>query len=107
MAKEANVNFDFSISSNKCKITFFGFNNSLKEGFKEILNFFKNIDLNNKRCLETLELQLKEQLKNIKNKFLDQSFKVNLQNLGFILNEPVETPEELINFLSENKVTYF
>ena len=105
MAKEANVNFNFSINSSKCKIIYSGFNDSLKDGLKEILNIFKNLDINNQRCIETLEMQSKELLKNAKNIFYDQNYKVNLEYIKSLLNEPAKSPKDLINFLSEYKVS--
>ena len=105
MAKEANVNFSFSISSDKCTIIYSGYNDSLKEGIKEILNFFKNLDINNKRCIETLELQLKELLKDETNIFYEQSYKVNLHYIGCLLNDPINKPEDIINFLNEKEIT--
>ena len=104
MAKEANVIFGFSITNNKCQIMYCGFNDSLKEGMKEILTIFKNLNLNNKRCIETLELQLKELLKQAKNVLYEQNYQVNLEYLKSLLNEPSKNPEDLIDFLSENKV---
>ena len=105
MAKEANVMFGFSITNNKCKIIYCGFNDSLKEGMKEILTIFKNLNLNNKRCKETLELQLKELLKEAKNIYYGQNYQVNLEYIKSLLNEPSKNPEDLIDFLSENKVS--
>ena len=104
MAKEANVIFSFSITNNKCQIIYCGFNDSLKEGMKEILTIFKNLNLNNKRCIETLELQLKELLKQTKNIFYGQNYQVNLEYIKSLLNEPGKNPEDLIDFLSENKI---
>ena len=105
MAKEANVNFSFSINSNKCQLVYSGFNDSLKEGLKEILNCFKNLDINNKRCKETLELQLKELLKKAKNIFYEQNYQVNLEYIKSLLNEPSKNPMDIINFLSKYTVT--
>jgi secreted Zn-dependent insulinase-like peptidase len=105
MAKEANVNFSFSINSSKCKIIFSGFNDSLKDGLKEILNIFKNLDINNQRCIETLEIQSKELLKNAKNIFYKQNYQVNLEYINSLLNEPAKSPKDLINFLTEYKVS--
>ena len=103
--KEANVNFGLSITNNKCQIIYCGFNDSLKEGMKEILNIFKNLNINNKRCIETLELQLKELLKQAKNIYYAQNYEVNLEYIKCLLNEPAKDPEDIINFLSENTVT--
>ena len=105
MAKEANVNFGLSITNNKCQIIYCGFNDSLKEGMKEILNIFKNLNINNKRCIETLELQLKELLKQAKNIYYAQNYEVNLEYIKCLLNEPAKHPEDIINFLSENTVS--
>ena len=105
MAEEANVNFSISISSAECTITYSGYNDSLEEGMKEILNYFKNLNINNQRCIETLELQLKEMLKNAKNIFYELNYKVNLEYLKCLLNEPAKNPEDIINFLNEDKVT--
>ena len=105
MAKEANVNFSFSIISNKCQIIYSGFNDSLKEGIKEIMQIFKNLNINNKRCIETLEMQLKELLKNAKNMFYDINYKVNLLYVKSLLNEPGKKTEDIIDFLNEDKVT--
>jgi insulysin len=105
MAKEAGVNFNFSINSSKCQIIYSGFNDSLKEGLIEILNIFKNLDLNNQRCIETLEMQSKELLKKSQNIFYEQNYQVNLEYIKTLLNEPAKNPKDLINFLTEYKVS--
>ena len=105
MSKEANAKFAFYITDNKYQIIYSEFNDSLKEGIKEILTVFKNLNLNNKRCIETLELQLKELLKKAKNEFYGVNYQVNLEYIKSLLNEPAKNPEDIIDFLTENKVT--
>ena len=67
MANEANVNVSFSANNNKVQIIYTGFNDSLKEGMKEILSALKNLNLNTDRCKEMIDLQSKEILKQAKN----------------------------------------
>jgi insulysin len=104
MAESANLNFSF-VFSKKVLITFGGYNDSLKEGMELLLNYIKNLDLNKERCKETLEIQQKEMERRVKNILLNESYKVNLEYLKRLINEPVGTPEEIINFFSENKIT--
>ena len=59
MAESASVNISFSFGSNKSVIIFQGFNDSLKEGMKNILSLIKDLNINTQRCKETLELQQK------------------------------------------------
>ena len=105
MAKEANVNFNISINSDRCRIVYSGYNDSLKEGMKEILTIFKNLDINNKRCKETLELQVKELLKQAKNVFFSQNYLVNLEYIKSLLNDPAKRPEDIIEFLTDHIIT--
>jgi len=105
MAKEANVNFSFSSNNSKVQIVYSGFNDSLKEGMKEILTNIKNLNINTKRCKEIIELQSKEILKNAKNVYFGQNYQVNLEYTKQLLNEPTKSPEEIIDFLNESKVT--
>ena len=105
MAKEANINFNFTSASNKYQIVYSGFNDSLKVGLKEIFTTLKNLDINNKRCIEMVELQSKEILKKQKNTYFDVNYKVNLEYLKRLINEPAKSPEDYIDFLTENKIT--
>ena len=105
MAKEANVNFNFSFVYNKFKIVYSGYNDSLKKGLKEVINAFINLNINNDKCKEMIELQSKELLKKTKNIYLEPNYKVNLEFLKRLLNEPHKSPEEIEYFLSENKIT--
>ena len=105
MAEEANVTFKFSVTSNKYKIVYAGFNDSLKKGLKEIFNTLKNLDINNQRCIEMVELQSKEILKKKRNIYFDQNYKVNLEYIKRLINDPAKSPEDTIDFLSENKIT--
>ena len=105
MAESANANFNISINSTECQIIYSGFNDSLKEGMKEIMTILKNLEINNKRCKETLELQSKELLKEAKNNFYSQNYEVNLEYTNSLLNEPAKRPEEIIDFLTDNTIT--
>ena len=105
MANEANVNVSFSANNNKVQIIYTGFNDSLKEGMKEILSALKNLNLNTDRCKEMIDLQSKEILKQAKNIYYGQNYQVNLEYVKMLLNEPVKNPKEIIDFLNENKIT--
>jgi secreted Zn-dependent insulinase-like peptidase len=105
MAKEANINFNFTSASNKYQIVYSGFNDSLKVGLKEIFTTLKNLDINNGRCIEMVELQSKEILKKQKNTYFDVNYKVNLEYLKRLINDPAKSPGDYIDFLSENKIT--
>ena len=104
MAEKANVNFEFIFAS-KIELTFSGYSDSLKEGMSEFLTYIKNIDLNTERCKETLEVQQKEIVKRAQNVLMKENYKVNLEYIKRLINYPVKTPEEIINFYKENKIT--
>ena len=105
MAESASVNISFSFGSNKSVIIFQGFNDSLKEGMKNILSLIKDLNINTQRCKETLELQQKNILLNAKNLFLNSSYQVNLENIKGLLNEPYKNPKDIINFFKDKKIT--
>ena len=105
MAESANVNVTFVFGTNKSHIIFGGYNDSLKKGMKNIFELIKNLDINNERCIENLELNQKDILRRAKNIFLNQSYKVNIQNMNGLLSDPYKNPEEIINFFKESKVT--
>ena len=105
MAKEANVNVSFSFNNSKVLIVYSGFNDSLKEGMKEILSALKNLNLNTDKCKEMIDLQSKEIFKQAKNIYFGQNYQVNLEYAKMLINEPVKGPDEVINFLNENKIT--
>ena len=105
MAESASVNISFSFGSNKSFIIFQGFNDSLKEGIKNILSLIKDLNINTKRCKETLELQQKNILINAKNLYLNSSYQVNLEYVKGLLNEPYKNPEDIINFFRDKKIT--
>ena len=65
----------------------------------------KNLDINNEQSKETIELYQKDFLRKAKNMYLDFSYKVNLQNIVGLMNEPYEEPKDIINFLEEKKIT--
>ena len=105
MAESASVNVNFVFGTNKSYIIFAGYNDSLKKGMKNILELLKNLDINNERCKENLELDQKDILRRAKNMFINQSYKINFQYMSELLSEPYKNPEEIINFYKENNIT--
>ena len=105
MAKSANVNVNFSFSTNKTYIIFQGFNDSLKEGMKNIFELIKNLDINTERCKEILELQQKDILRIAENVFLNTSYLVNMENIVGLIQEPYKNPKDFINFFKEKRIS--
>ena len=105
MATSASVSVNFSFGTNKSYIIYSGYNDSLKKGMKNILELLKNLDINNERCKENLELKQKEILRIAKNIFLNQSYKINYQYMSSLLVEPYKNAEEIINYFKKNKIT--
>ena len=105
MAKSAGVDVNFAFGVNKTHIIFAGFNDSLKEGMKNILEHIKNLDINTERCKEILELQQKDILRKAGNIFLSTSYLVNFENIDGLLGEPYKNPKDIINFFKEKKIT--
>ena len=105
LAEEASTKFEFKVVANKFQIKYLGFNDSLKAGSKEIFTSLKNLDLNNERCKEMIDLECKELLKKTKNVFYDINYKVNLEYLKRLLNHPAKNLEDTIDFLNENKIS--
>ena len=105
MAEEAKVVVSFSFGTTNTIIIYEGFNDSLKKGLLTILEMINNLDINNQRCKETLELYEKDILRNTNNIYLNRSFSVNLQYVNGLMIEPYKNPEDIINFLNEKKIT--
>ena len=105
MAKTASVNVNFSFGYHKFYIIFAGYNDSLKKGLKNILELIKNLDINNERCKENLELDQKDIIRRTKNKFLNESYNINFQYMSELLSVPYRNWEEYINFFEKNKIT--
>ena len=105
MAKSANVNVNFSFGTNKTHIIFQGFNDSLKEGMKNILERIKNLDINTERCKEILEMQQKDILRRAENIFLNTSYIVNKEYVVGLIQEPYKNPKDFINFFKEKRIT--
>jgi len=105
MAESASVDVDFVFGVNKTHIIYDGFNDSLKEGMKNILEHIKNLDINTERCKELLEIQQKDLLRKAENIFLNTSYLANMDNLDGLLGEPYKNPKDIINFFKEKKIT--
>ena len=105
MAESVSMGFTFSFGVNKSNIIIQGYNDSLKEGMKNIFELLKNLDINTERCKETLELESKDILRRAYNIYLNSSYQVNFQNIKGLLNDPYKNPKEIINFFKENKIT--
>ena len=103
IAKEASVNVTFNFGINRSSIIFVGYSDSLKMGMKNIIEHVKNLDLNTDRCKETLEIEQKELMRKYKNIFLNQNYKVNLENMNNLMKEPYKNPEDIYNFFKEGK----
>ena len=104
-ARKSKFNLNFSLGITKSIITFGGFSDSLKKGTKSILNMIKNLDLNNERYKETIEIVKRNLLSTIKNNYFAESHKVNTQYVIGLMNEPYKNPEDIINFFKEKEIT--
>ena len=104
MAKAANMSINFEFGVNETNIIFKGYNDSIKEGMKNIFRLIQNLDINTERCKETLELQQKEMLKGAKNIFMNKNYQVNLVYVKDLLNEHYKNQMDVINFLEEKKI---
>ena len=105
MASEAYVKFKIKIYYNKLELFIEGFNDSLKNGLQEFLTRIQNIEINMEKHKEILGLQLKEFIKKRKNFFLDKSYKVNIDYMKRLLSVPGGDLRDLIDFLSNEKIT--
>ena len=105
MSKSASIIIDCVFGSNKTHLIFGGFNDSLKEGIKNILELIKNLDINTERAKEFLELQQKDILRKAENIFLNTSYQVNMENIEGLIEEPYKNPKDIINFFREKKIT--
>ena len=104
-AEKVNVNVNFSFGSPKSHIIFEGYNDSCKKGMISIFKLIKNLDINNDKCKEILELYQKTILRRTKNIYLNQSYRVNMQYSAGLMDEPFDNPEDIINFLNEKKIS--
>ena len=105
MALEANAEFKIKIFKNKMEFSIEGFNDSLKNGLKEILTAIQNINITEEKHKEMLNLLIKVYINKKKNFFYDRSYKVNKDYTERLLTVPSTNPDDLIEFLSNEKIT--
>ncbi len=103
MSKEAKVNFSYDINSNSISFSINGFNSSMKETIKIILEHFKNIDLTTEQ--EKFDLILKKLVQNYNNFYLGQPSSVCKTYLDILLINPSTTSKDKLEFLQNNKLT--
>ena len=105
MTQLTGVDFDHSFHIDKSHISFIGYNDSLKKCLKHFFELIKNLNINNERCKEIIELEQKDFLRRTKNIFLIESFQLYLKYESGLLFQPSKEPKETINFFKENKIT--
>ena len=98
MTQLTGVDFDHSFHIDKSHISFIGYNDSLKKCLKHFFELIKNLNINNERCKEIIELEQKDFLRRTKNIFLIESFQLNLKYESGLLFQPSKEPKEIINF---------
>ena len=69
-----------------------------------VFHLIKNLDINNEKWKEIIELAENDLLKLTKNGFIDDSYRVNIGYLNQLLSEPYKNREDIINFLEEKKI---
>ena len=103
MAEEAKVKFSFDINSHSLTFDVSGFNSSMNETMKIILETFKKIDFNSEQ--EKFDLIIKKLIQKYKNFYLDRPSSVCKTYLDIILLKPSSTANEKLNCLQNYKIT--
>ena len=104
MAEESNVEFKFKIYYDKMDISITGFNDSLASGLKEFLTNIKNMELNLEKHKEVFLLQKEEYIKKLRNFYLQQSYKVNIECMKHLLSTGPNSHKDLLHFLLNEKL---
>ena len=103
MIEEALLQFSLSISQNKFLLLVNGFNSSMKNTFKIILEEFKKIDYSKK------EEQFKIGIENLKQKKINYYFANNYlvcyNYLDCVIKTPSTTAKEQLDLLNKNELT--
>ena len=105
LAEECKVKFKFKIFYDKLEISISGFNDSLKSGLNEFLNFIQNLELKPEKHKEMLLLQKEEYLKKLKNSFLKRSYEVNIDCMKILLNNGSINNQDLIDYLTNEEIS--
>ena len=105
MAEESKVKFKLKILNNRLDIIISGFNDSLKSGLNEFLNFIQNLELTEEKHAGKLKLLKEEYLKKLKNSFLKRSYEVNMEYMNILLSQGLNDPKDLIDYLSNEEIT--
>ena len=104
MAEECKVKFKLKIFYDKFELMIKGFNDSLKRGLNEFLNFIQNLELTPEKHKEKLHLLKEEYLKKIKNSFLKENYRVVFEQMKKVLIKGNIDTKELIDYLSNEEI---
>ena len=105
LASQANVTFKLKIYYDSLVLIIEGFNDSLKSGLEEFLTKIQNININSEKYKEMLDLQIKAYINKKKNFYYGQSYEVCANYIERLLSVPSIDLRDLIDYLSNNKIT--
>ena len=104
MAEEGKVKFKLKIFYDKLELMISGYNDSLKSGLIEFLNFIQNLELTPEKHKEKLNILKEEYLKKLKNSFLKINYKVVFDYMKKLLTYGSIDTKELIDYLSNEEI---
>ena len=103
MAEEGLIKYSISITSNIILIVMKGFNSSMKNGFKIILEELVKIDFSNKT--EQFKIGLENLIKKKNNFYYSTNYTVCKNYIDYIMKTPSISPIEQLQYLKDNELT--
>ncbi len=103
MAEEALIEFSISITSNIILIIMKGFNSSMKNAFKLILEELIKIDFSNKS--EQFKIGLNNLKKKKTNFYYSTNYSVCKNYIDYVMKTPSISPIEQLEYLNDNELT--
>ena len=103
MAEEALIEFSISITSNIILIIMKGFNSSMKNAFKLILEELIKIDFSNKS--EQFKIGLNNLMKKKTNFYYSTNYSVCKNYIDYVMKTPSISPIEQLEYLNDNELT--
>ena len=103
MAEEALIEFSISITSNVVLIIIKGFNSSMKNAFKIILEELVKIDFSNK--IEQFKIALENYILKKKNFYYLNNYLFFYNYIDYVMKTPSITPNEQLEYINDNELT--